>query len=118
MEMMRTRWGRVIAVSSVSGLLGNRGQTNYAGAKAGLHGAVKSLAQEVASRGITANAIAPGVIATPETAERFDAGRIKQLVPMKRAGTPEEVADMAGFLASDRAGYVTGQVIAVAGGLA
>jgi 3-oxoacyl-[acyl-carrier protein] reductase len=117
LPMIRTRWGRVIAVSSVSALLGNRGQANYAAAKAGLHGAVRTLALEYASRGVTANVIAPGIIATPESATVFPQDRIESLVPMKRAGTPDEVAALAGFLASDEAAYITGQVIAVGGGL-
>lgn len=117
LPMIRKRWGRVIAVTSISGILGNRGQANYAAAKSGLHGAIKSLAQEVASRGVTANAVAPGIIATPETEAAFDRERIEGLVPMKRAGTPEEVADLVGFLASERARYITGQVISISGGL-
>lgn len=117
LPMVRTRWGRVIAVSSVSGLVGNRGQANYAAAKAGLHGAVKSLALEYASRGVTGNVVAPGVIATPETAEQFPEDRIESLVPMRRAGQPQEVADLVGYLASEKAGYITGQVIVVGGGL-
>ncbi len=117
LPMIRTRWGRVIAISSVSGLIGNRGQANYAAAKAGLHGAVKSLALEYASRGVTANAVAPGVIATPESSAAFPDDRIASLVPMQRAGEPQEVADLVGYLASDKAGYITGQVIAVGGGL-
>lgn len=117
LPMVRTRWGRVIAISSVSGLIGNRGQANYAAAKAGLHGAVKSLALEYASRGVTGNVVAPGVIATPETSEQFPEDRIESLVPMQRAGQPQEVADLVGYLASDKAGYITGQVIAVGGGL-
>jgi len=117
LPMVRTRWGRIVAISSVSGILGNRGQANYAAAKAGLHGAVKSLALEYASRGITANVIAPGVIATPDSETAFPKERLDALVPMKRAGTPQEVADLAGFLASDMAGYITGQIIAIGGGL-
>jgi 3-oxoacyl-[acyl-carrier protein] reductase len=117
LPMIRTRWGRVIAISSVSGMIGNRGQANYAAAKAGLHGAVKSLALEYASRGMTANVVAPGIIATPETNEAFPDDRIESLVPMQRAGKPQDVADLVGYLASDKAGYVTGQVIAVGGGL-
>ncbi len=117
LPMLRTRWGRIIAISSLSGVMGNRGQTNYAAAKAGLHGAVKSLSLEYASRGITANAIAPGIIATPDVLEVFPEERIAALVPMKRAGTPEEVADLATFLASDKASYISGQVIEISGGL-
>ena len=118
LPMLGTRWGRIINVSSVSALLGNRGQANYAAAKAGLHCAAKSLALELAPRGVTVNVIAPGVIESPAAAQAFSAERVKTLVPMQRAGTPEEVAALVGFLASDRAGYITGQVIAVAGGLA
>jgi 3-oxoacyl-[acyl-carrier protein] reductase len=117
LPMIGTRWGRIITVSSVSGLVGNRGQSNYAAAKSGLHGATKSLSQEVASRGITVNAIAPGIIASPMTATAFDKEAINRLVPMKRAGTAEEVAELAAFLASDRAAYITGQVISINGGM-
>lgn len=118
MPMMRTRFGRIINVSSVSALIGNRGQVNYAAAKAGLHGATRSLALECASRGITVNVVAPGVIDTPETTDAFPPERIDQLVPMKRAGRPNEVAALVAFLASEDAGYITGQIIAISGGLA
>ena len=118
LPMMATRWGRIVAIASVSALTGNRGQANYAAAKAGLIGAVKSLAREVASRGITANAVAPGVIASPAVDAAMTAAAIAALVPMKRAGRPEEVADLVGFLASDRAAYITGQVISINGGIA
>jgi 3-oxoacyl-[acyl-carrier protein] reductase len=118
LPMIATRWGRVVCVSSVAALIGNRGQANYAAAKAGLHGATKSLALELATRGVTANVVAPGVIATPILGDAFPAERVKALVPMQRAGTPEDVAALVGFLVSERAGYITGQVITVAGGLA
>ena len=110
--------GRIINVSSVAGVIGNRGQVNYAAAKAGLHGATMSLSLELASRGITVNAIAPGVIASPVTQHAFPRETIEALVPMKRAGTTEEVAALVAFLASELAGYISGQVISINGGMA
>jgi len=117
LPMLRTRWGRIINVSSVAALSGNRGQVNYAAAKGGLNSATKALSLEVASRGVTVNAIAPGIIESPMAASSFDAEAIKRLVPAQRAGTPQDVAALAGFLASPAAGYITGQVISVNGGL-
>jgi len=118
LPMMRTRWGRIISISSVSGIIGNRGQANYAAAKAGLHGATRSLALEVASRGVTVNAVAPGIIATTMTEQLFDVDRIRSIVPMQRAGTPAEVAALVRFLASDDAAYISGQVVSINGAMA
>ena len=117
MPMIRTRWGRIINITSVAAVAGNRGQVNYSAAKGALHSATKSLALEVASRGITVNAVAPGIITTPMSQDSFNAPPIAQLVPMKRAGRPEEVADLVSFLASERAAYISGQIISINGGM-
>jgi 3-oxoacyl-[acyl-carrier protein] reductase len=117
LPMIGTRWGRIVAVSSVTAVLGNRGQVAYGAAKAGLMGAVKSLSREVASRGITVNAVAPGVIASPAVDAAMDPAQIAALVPMRRAGRPEEVADLIGFLASRQSGYISGQTISIDGGM-
>ena len=118
LPMIRTRWGRIVNVASVAGVTGNRGQVNYAAAKAGLIGATKSLSLELASRGITVNAVAPGIVESPMTEHAFPAERIRQLVPAQRAGRPDEVAGMIAYLVSDAAAYVTGQVLSINGGLA
>lgn len=118
LPMLRTRWGRIVSVSSVAAVMGNRGQTNYAAAKAGLHGATRSLAIEIASRGVTVNTIAPGIIKTAMTENMFSEDDIERLVPLSRAGTPEEVSHLVGFLVSAEAGYITGQVISINGGMA
>lgn len=117
MPMIRSRWGRIINVSSIAALTGNAGQVNYSAAKGALNAATKSLAREVASRGITVNAVAPGIIDTPMSESAFDAQEIARLVPMKRAGSPAEVADLIGFLASTQAAYITGQIISINGGM-
>jgi 3-oxoacyl-[acyl-carrier protein] reductase len=117
MPMIRTRWGRIINISSVSAIAGNRGQTNYAAAKAGLHGATRALALEVASRGVTVNAVAPGIIAETPAEALFSKQDIDRMVPMKRAGRPSEVADLVGFLASEQAGYISGQIISISGAM-
>ncbi len=117
LPMIRTRWGRIVNISSVAAIAGNRGQVNYSAAKGALHAASKSLALELASRGITVNAVAPGIIATDMSEGAFDAEAIRKLVPMQRAGTPEEVADLVAFLASDQAAYISGQVISINGAM-
>ena len=118
LPMLRTRWGRIVALSSISAVIGNRGQANYAAAKAGMDGAMRSLALEIGSRGVTVNSVAPGIIDTAMTAGVFDAARIERLVPLRRAGTAAEVAGLVDFLMSERAGYITGQVIPINGGMA
>jgi 3-oxoacyl-[acyl-carrier protein] reductase len=117
MPMIRTRWGRIVNISSVAALTGNRGQVNYAAAKGALNSATKALALELASRGITVNAVAPGIIDSGMAEQVFDKALIERLVPMKRAGTAAEVAALVGFLASDQAGYISGQVISINGAM-
>lgn len=119
-DMLRERWGRIVSVTSVAGIAGNAGQTNYAASKAGMIGLTKSLAKEVGSRGITVNAVAPGWIETDLTGAlgREAAARARDNISLGRLGRPEEVASAVGYLASDAASYITGQTIVVDGGMA
>ena len=117
LPMIRTRWGRIINITSVTAEIGNRGQTNYAAAKGALHATTRSLARELASRGITVNCVSPGLIDTAMSAGAFDEATIRRLVPLQRAGTPDDVANTVAFLASDAASYITGQILSVNGGM-
>jgi 3-oxoacyl-[acyl-carrier protein] reductase len=118
LPMIRTRWGRIINLSSVAALTGNRGQVNYAAAKGALNSATKALSLELASRGVTVNAVAPGIIDSGMAAlAGFDKATIERLVPCKRAGRADEVAALVAFLASDDAGYISGQIISINGGM-
>ena len=115
-SMLMKKKGRIINIVSLSGLKGMAGQTNYSAAKAGVIGATKALAQEIARKGITVNAVAPGFIKTDMTSD-LNENELKAMIPVKRFGTPEEVASTVGFLASEGASYITGEVISVNGGL-
>ena len=117
--MMKRRWGRVINIASIVGIVGNKGQANYAASKAGLIGLTKSVAKELASRNILANAVAPGFIETDMTAAMTPEARttLAQQIPLERLGTPNDIAGVVGFLASDYATYITGQVFVVDGGM-
>jgi 3-oxoacyl-[acyl-carrier protein] reductase len=117
LPMLRTRWGRILNISSVAALIGNRGQVNYAAAKGALISATRALALEVATRGVTVNAVAPGIIATSMTEGSFDDAAITRLVPLRRAGSGSEVAGLIDFLAGDGAGYITGQTVSINGGM-
>jgi len=116
LPMIRTRWGRIVNMASVSAVAGNRGQANYAAAKGALISATRTLALELGKRGVTVNAVVPGLIDTAMSAA-FAPERLRQLVPLQRAGTAGEVAGLVAFLASERAGYITGQAIPVNGGM-
>lgn len=115
-NMLRNRYGRIVNMVSLSGLKGNPGQVNYSAAKAGMIGATKALGQEIAKRNVTVNAIAPGFIKTDMTGD-MNEKELSQMIPMKRFGEAEEVANLVGFLASEKAAYITGQVISINGGL-
>lgn len=117
LPMIRTRWGRIITITSVAAQLGNRGQANYAAAKGALEAASRSLARELATRGVTVNCVAPGLIDTPMSAGAFDPALIARLVPLGRTGSTDDVAAAVGYLASDAASYMTGQVVPVNGGM-
>jgi len=117
MPMVRARWGRILNITSVAADLGNRGQVNYAAAKGALVAAARALARELGARGVTVNCVSPGLIDTPMSAGAFDAEAIGRMVPLQRMGTPEDVAAAVAFLASDAAGYITGQVVPVNGGM-
>jgi 3-oxoacyl-[acyl-carrier protein] reductase len=117
LPMIRTRWGRIISVTSISAEIGNRGQTNYAAAKGAVHSASRALALELGSRGVTVNCVSPGIIATPMSAG-VDPALVRNRVALQRAGEPGDVAAVVAFLASDAAGYITGQVVPVNGGMA
>ena len=118
LPMIRTRWGRIVSITSIAAEIGNRGQVNYAAAKGAVHSASRSLARELGSRGVTVNCVSPGLIDTPMSAKVFDAAFVERMIPLQRMGTAEDVAGVVAFLASDAAGYITGQVIPVNGGMA